>query len=765
MTKNPGPDPKTGNRLLAFLKNTPERFRIYQPYAIRILLEQGVEHNFSMEESKIISKIQSLTLHKTKTPVSKNNLKGYLEGLTSVKAYTWNSNLVFFEDDSDPPIWKLNPDEFHESQTDEILKQCNIEIGKFHVHASVETKSKPEVYFIRAGKDGTWYDEFLKNTQDSESSLDWETAGINYGGDTNFDLNSKSDDEIGNMPNHSRTLLWFKNIRKGDIVAIKKNNNDGIANTGIVTKEYFFDEGATSYHHRIGVKYLNIPIPQIVDGDINQIFRPNKKSGLQDEVLKHLLGDKKDLIDKEQGTDTLSVNHDRTIEILRRKKNIILSGPPGTGKTYTAKNIAEQIKNSSEVLTEITSFQQNLNTDEEWWEYLQNQIKIIFPDSNLDTPYRKHKIGITNQAGEEKRLWVIYGSYTEEKIVTSEIKKTQAQTWLDGVDEKNAFVLIINKTTKCFVVLSYDTLKKHAEFRGSNTWDDAPRKWFTFTELNENQVTLRGIGKVLFDVSAGLNNFEKLVHDNNIMVTFHQSYGYEEFIEGIRPEVITTEKNPNGVLTYPIKKGVFWNICNAARNSNLNFVIIIDEINRGNISKIFGELITIIENDKRGDKVTLSYSGEKFSVPDNVYIIGTMNTADQSLTQIDAALKRRFSTVEIMPDSSVLEDGMDGLRDLLDKINSKIREKRSRDNQIGHSYFMHEGKPIQKVADLRFAFATDVIPVLRDYFYADEDELRDVLNGQFINWSDDAMGDLIDDWQDDDDKFKAAIKSAFDVEL
>jgi 5-methylcytosine-specific restriction endonuclease McrBC GTP-binding regulatory subunit McrB len=194
-------------------------------------------------------------------------------------------------------------------------------------------------------------------------------------------------------------------------------------------------------------------------------------------------------------------------------------------------------------------------------------------------------------------------------------------------------------------------------------------------------------------------------------------------------------------------------------------VIIIDEINRGNISKIFGELITIIENDKRGDKVTLSYSGEKFSVPDNVYIIGTMNTADQSLTQIDAALKRRFSTVEVMPNSSVLEDGMDGLKELLDAINSKIREKRTRDNQIGHSYFMHEGKPIQKVADLRFAFATDVIPVLRDYFYADEDELRDVLNGQFINWSDDARGDLIDDWQDDDGKFKVAIKSAFNVKL
>ena len=108
------------------------------------------------------------------------------------------------------------------------------------------------------------------------------------------------------------------------------------------------------------------------------------------------------------------------------------------------------------------------------------------------------------------------------------------------------------------------------------------------------------------------------------------------------------------------------------------------------ISKIFGELITIIENDKRGTEVTLAYSGEQFSVPSNVFIIGTMNTADQSLTHIDAALKRRFSSIEVMPDSSILEKGMIGLPELLDKINEKIREKISRDNQIGHSYFMTE---------------------------------------------------------------------------
>ena len=262
----------------------------------------------------------------------------------------------------------------------------------------------------------------------------------------------------------------------------------------------------------------------------------------------------------------------------------------------------------------------------------------------------------------------------------------------------------INSFTQSFVILPYDVLKENGNFSGNHKWNDTDRKWFKFRELNETNAILNKTNNFL-DVSEGLNNFKLLNSiSQTTMVTFHQSYGYEEFIEGIRHEVKSTENSPDGILTYPIKKGVFWNVCNAARTSENNYVIIIDEINRGNISKIFGELITIIENDKRGDKVTLSYSGEKFSVPDNVYVIGTMNTADQSLTQIDAALKRRFSTVEIMPSSSILEKlieqtghGIVGLPTLLDNINAKIRVHRTRHNQIGHSYFMHDGNVIDNI--------------------------------------------------------------------
>lgn len=221
------------------------------------------------------------------------------------------------------------------------------------------------------------------------------------------------------------------------------------------------------------------------------------------------------------------------------------------------------------------------------------------------------------------------------------------------------------------------------------------------------------------------------------VVTFHQSYGYEEFIEGIR-----ARSDESGNISYPIEPGIFMRLCQRANADPAHrYAIFIDEINRGNISKIFGELISLIEVDKRAGmsnamSLQLSYSGDHFSVPANVDIIGAMNTADRSLALMDTALRRRFDFVEMMPDLSLLSGtkvkGIE-LESLLEKLNSRIEALYDREHTLGHAFFM----PVKNALDagdeeaafkqLKIAFQKKIIPLLQEYFFDDWNKIRLVL--------------------------------------
>lgn len=290
----------------------------------------------------------------------------------------------------------------------------------------------------------------------------------------------------------------------------------------------------------------------------------------------------------------------------------------------------------------------------------------------------------------------------------------------------------------------------------------------------------------LTDYDAVMARYNELKKTGRIaFTTFHQSYGYEEFIEGIKPII---DENTQDV-GYTIESGVFKEFCQNAkstvhtRNANPDlesavieentepYVFIIDEINRGNISKIFGELITLIEGTKRvgmpeAASAILPYSGDEFSVPANVYILGTMNTADRSIALMDTALRRRFQFIEMMPDSDVLRRiRADKVGDLdvaaiLDKINERITFLYDREHTIGHAFFtgLKDDASIEKLQSI---FEKSVIPLLQEYFYEDYQKIQLVLGDN--EKSDDSLKFIRDEKIVAKNIFKGNVEEVIDL--
>ena len=205
-------------------------------------------------------------------------------------------------------------------------------------------------------------------------------------------------------------------------------------------------------------------------------------------------------------------------------------------------------------------------------------------------------------------------------------------------------------------------------------------------------------------------------------VSFHPGFAYEEFVEGLRP----TSDGQGGPIRYEVVPGVFRQACEAARAAPDDpYLLVIDEVNRANLASVLGELITVIEEDKRELPVTLPYSKVEFSVPGNLWIVGTMNTSDRSIALMDIALRRRFTFREVGVDYAALtadfaecQDpelaGLD-LSAVLRAMNERLRYLLDREHQIGHAWLFG----IRSVADLRRRFAGRILPLLAEYFFDD----------------------------------------------
>ncbi|KQX14255.1 restriction endonuclease [Streptomyces sp. Root431] len=227
------------------------------------------------------------------------------------------------------------------------------------------------------------------------------------------------------------------------------------------------------------------------------------------------------------------------------------------------------------------------------------------------------------------------------------------------------------------------------------------------------------------------------------MVTFHPSYGYEDFVEGLRPV-----KGAAGFTLEPTP-GVFKRVCEAAAaNPGRLHLVVVDELNRGNLPRILGELVTVLEKDKRGLPVTLPLTGAPFRVPSNVRILGTMNTADRSIRMLDAAIRRRFTFLELLPDSGPLLGRRVGelhLAAFLDELNRRIRSTLDREKQIGHAFFLPEGVPVADPAEFAAVIRGEILPLLQEYAYDDYTLLAGFLGDDLVDPVTHTLRDVADE--------------------
>ncbi len=404
------------------------------------------------------------------------------------------------------------------------------------------------------------------------------------------------------------------------------------------------------------------------------------------------------------GTEVIS-DYSHILTVMKYTKNVIFYGPPGTGKTYTAQKVAKALiaANNTDHSSPVLDAQfiiENLPMYDVLALTLYNkdkEVHLSVPEI-FDNVFIKARFSIRPISAQKQVIWGTLQSHTDPASPNVHVTKSQQPYIFDK---------------------------------------DGDSKW-KLTQSGKKYVQ-ENLGHQIELIKANKNNGKLDLNKYIFVSTFHQSYSYEEFIEGLRPK--TSEDDP-GVVVYEVEPGIFRKICSLAKEDSKPYVLIIDEINRGNISKIFGELITLIEDDKRvGGKnplsVKLPYSGDDFSVPDNLYIIGTMNTSDRSIALLDVALRRRFAFVEMNPQHSLLEtiviqgDGAQvNLGSLLRHLNKKISADIDTNHQIGHSYFLElMDIPVDGRVDvLEYIWNYKIIPLLEEYYYNQNEKLAELLS-------------------------------------
>ena len=536
-------------------------------------------------------------------------------------------------------------------------------------------------------------------------------ASIGWG---NFDYTSKQKQEIiGLRPeyfaDHDRSpaiINRFNEVNVNDVIYAFEGETTIIAR-GVVTdrskyseKSIVSDGQGNDHHNYITVDWSELPKKITVNKNVhrNVIIDVTDRHEEFENMIREEFGDM-ELKKSESKEDTLNY----------RSLNEILFGPPGTGKTYNTVNKAIKIANPEFNLDQP---RKKIKTE---FDRLMSEGQIVFTTFHQSMCYEDFIEGI-------KPLKPL----TDDSFVKYDVQPGIFKQICDKAKSNFENAKIDNKNKISFESV-FDKLKEDCE-------SDPEIKFKLRTEGND--FTLIGFTSTSIQFKKGNGSTNHTLSINTLKDLYYDKRKIN-ISEGVG-------------IYYPsiLDKLRSYDLSESAEVQEKSFVLVIDEINRGNVSQIFGELITLIEDDKRlgcpeALEVTLSYSKEKFGVPSNLYIIGTMNTADRSVEALDAALRRRFSFEEMPPDSDLIRKegklkGTEGklgeisLPDLLDTINKRIEKLLDKDHQIGHSYFMS----VASLDDLKQQFQNKIIPLLQEYFFGDYGKIGLVLGKGFVSKDD-----------------------------
>ena len=665
------------------------------------LIESDPRISFNIRESKnrlvfLIGKRYTLCIHKIKNEtvlsfISPNNYngdenEGFKNNKGEIEAF-WN-----YYDESQS---KEMTDYINDGLTNELSRNhsCNFKSHSNSEFAKDVLGTNSVKYWLYApGENANMWEEFL---QDGTMGLGWDNLGDLNEYSTKEDIATRlqelSDSNSSKANDATANFDFKESISIGDII-ISKKGRSAYLGYGIVTSNYYYDESVALYKHKRKVNWIKNGYWESEHStalktltDITNIpYKPNPSILAPKAIL-----------------DLINAPISNT---MNQPINQILYGPPGTGKTFKLKDRYFPMYTTKESSLSTEQHFKNVVSDCSWWQVIALALLELGDASKvadiMNNRWVKKKSELSDAKSIRPIMWSCLQSHT---IQTSETV---------GVKQRQAPFIFNKKNESYWEILEIEVREQIPE---------------------------------LYEMLESVNNFnpssDKEIQ-RYVFTTFHQSYSYEDFIEGIKPIMIEGEVDGN--VSYHIEDGVFKQLCKkAALDPENRYAIFIDEINRGNVSAIFGELITLIEQDKRKGATNamsalLPYSKNKFSVPQNVDIYGTMNTADRSIEALDTALRRRFSFEEMLPKPELLKDkGENGsgkvgeidLKELLKTINERIEALVDRDHTIGHAFFME----VDSLDSLRNVFANKVIPLLQEYFYGDYAKMEMVIGSDFFD--------------------------------